>query len=138
MPFYGVYDFLVRYEQHPNRDVLERFFRDRVMHETAEQNPALWDLASPVAQVHEAAPPFMVLHGTHDSLVRVEDARHFVEQLKSVSRNPVLYAELPGAQHAFEIFHSLRTSTVVQAVDRFLTWVHSGYHAEAEGSQPAS
>lgn len=129
VPFYGVYDFLVRYDQHPNRDVLERFFRDRVMHETVEQNPALWDLASPVAQVHAAAPPFMVLHGTHDSLIAVEDARVFVQKLREVSREPVAYAEMPGAEHAWEIFHSLRTEHTVDGVHRFLEWALARHRA---------
>jgi hypothetical protein len=42
----------------------------------------------------------------------------------------VAYAEIPGAQHAFEVFHSLRTRHVVEGVDRFLAWVYSGYLAE--------
>jgi hypothetical protein len=46
----------------------------------------------------------------------------------------VAYAEIPGAQHAFEIFHSLRTSTVVSAVDRFLSWVHADYSSRGPAS----
>ncbi|MCH7708421.1 MAG: alpha/beta hydrolase, partial [Myxococcales bacterium] len=63
----------------------------------------------------------------HDSLASVEEARHFAQALQQVSKEPVCYAEIPGAQHAFEIFHGLRTSMVVQAVDRFLAWNHSRY-----------
>lgn len=122
VPFYGVYDFLVRYDQHPNREVYERFLRGKVMHETQEENPALWDLASPVAQVHEQAPPFMVLHGTHDSLALVQDARVFVQKLGAVSRNPVVYTVMPGAEHAWELFHSLRTEHTIDGVHRFLEW----------------
>ncbi|HMC51399.1 MAG TPA: hypothetical protein VKI64_01480, partial [Acidimicrobiales bacterium] len=40
------------------------------------------------------------------------------------SRSPVAYAELPGAQHAFEIFHSIRTAHTVRAVERFLATVY--------------
>ena len=36
-------------------------------------------------------------------------------------------AELPAAQHAFEVFHSPRTSYVIQAVDAFLAAVYSQY-----------
>ena len=35
---------------------------------------------------------------------------------------PDLYAELPGAQHAFDVFHSIRSAYAVRAVDRYLTW----------------
>jgi len=41
------------------------------------------------------------------------------------SRQPVVYGELPGAQHAFEIFHSLRTDHTVNAVGHFLEWTHA-------------
>jgi hypothetical protein len=38
-----------------------------------------------------------------------------------------VYAELPGAQHAFDIFPSLRTGHVIRAVERFLDYVYSGH-----------
>ena len=46
-PLYGVYDFLVRYDQHPNRGVYERFLRAQSTARVSTDNPALWDLASP-------------------------------------------------------------------------------------------
>jgi hypothetical protein len=44
---------------------------------------------------------------------------------RSVSTNPVVYAELPGAQHAFDLFHSLRFEMVVDAIEAFAAWVRS-------------
>ena len=41
----------------------------------------------------------------------------------------MLYAEIPGASHAFEIFHSVRTANVVIGVERFLAWLYSAYQA---------
>jgi hypothetical protein len=41
----------------------------------------------------------------------------------------VVYAELPGAQHAFELFHSPRTHHVIRGVHRFLGTVYSEYLA---------
>jgi hypothetical protein len=41
-----------------------------------------------------------------------------------------VYAEIPGAQHAFEIFPSLRSTFVIQGVERFLAWVYSRYARE--------
>ena len=52
------------------------------------------------------APPFMVIHGTNDSLVPIEQARAFSELLRKTSTNPVVFAELPGAQHAFDVLWS--------------------------------
>jgi len=125
VPFYGVYDFMVRYDQHVNRNVIQKFLSGRVMYETPEQNPALWDLASPVAQVHSEAPPFMVWHGSLDSLASVNDGRVFADRLREVSRNPVVYVELPGAEHAWELLHSLRTEHTVDGVHRFLEWTRA-------------
>ena len=81
--------------------------------------------SSPQAYVRADAPPFFVAHGDQDTLVLVEDARAFVERLRSTSSNPVVYAELPGAQHTFDLFHSLRFETVVDAIEAFAAWVRS-------------
>jgi acetyl esterase/lipase len=71
-------------------------------------------------------PPFFVIHGHSDSLLPVEQARLFVERLRAVADNPVVYAELPGAQHAFDVFPSIRSAHVVRAVERFLRAVRLG------------
>ncbi len=46
--------------------------------------------------------PFFVLHGRNDSLVPVQQARGFVDQLRQVSKQPVVYANCP-LQHAFDL-----------------------------------
>jgi acetyl esterase/lipase len=76
--------------------------------------------SSPVEQVRAEAPPFFVAHGDHDTYVPVSGARDFVEKLKAVSRGIVVYAELPGAQHSFDLFRSPRFESVVDAVEAFL------------------
>jgi acetyl esterase/lipase len=81
--------------------------------------------SSPQASVGPEAPPFFVAHGDQDTLVLVEDARSFVQRLRRSSSNPVVYAELPGAQHAFDLFHSIRFETVVNAIEGFAAWVRS-------------
>ena len=47
----------------------------------------------------------------------------------------VVSLELPGAQHAFELFHSPRTHHVVRAVQRFLDAVRSAHRPS--GSAPS-
>jgi len=47
-------------------------------------------------------------------------ARTFVERLRAVSTAPVAYAELPYAQHAFDILASLRCQATTSAVSDFL------------------
>ncbi|MFA1543375.1 alpha/beta hydrolase [Actinomadura monticuli] len=77
--------------------------------------------SSPLDHVRPDAPPFLVVHGDADTLVPVQEARHFADVLRKASEAPVVYAELPGAQHAFDLFHSLRFDRVVDAVEAFAT-----------------
>ena len=91
----------------------------------ALSHTALWDLASPVAQIHEHAPPFMLVHGALDSLAAVTDGRAFAQRLRRSSNNPVVYLELPGAEHGFDGVHSPRTEAVINGVHRFLDWARS-------------
>jgi acetyl esterase/lipase len=53
----------------------------------------------------------------------VEGAREFAAQLRRSSPNPVVYAELPGGQHGFDRFRSLRFEAVVDGVAAFLARV---------------
>jgi len=118
VPLYGVYDFLDRNGFGGNQSLVP-FLKNVVMKCSPVKERERWEQASPLDRIHAGAPPFFVIHGTHDALVPVEEARHFVQRLREVSRNPVVYAELPGAQHAFEIFHSPRCRHAVLAVERF-------------------
>ena len=88
--------------------------------DTNERSPS-----SPRAYVRSDAPPFFVAHGDKDTIVLVEDARRFVEELRGSSSSPVVYAELPGAQHVFDLVHSLRFEAVVDAIEAFAGWVRS-------------
>lgn len=124
VPFYGIYDFADRNDvrgRSSMRPMLERM----VMPAPLAKDPDLWDSASPVCWAREDAPPFFVIHGDQDALAFVEDARLFVTALRRRSKQPVVYAEIPYAQHAFEIFHSERTSHAVGAVHRFLEWART-------------
>jgi acetyl esterase/lipase len=128
IPFYGVYDFTDRHVIRPEMS-MEKMVADRVMQCTLEENRALWELGSPISHISDQAPPMFVIQGSHDSLVWAEEARAFVSALQSVASQPVAYAELPGAQHAFEIFHSVRTDHTVNAVGHFLEWTHAQWLA---------
>ena len=90
-----------------------------------EEIPEAWDRASPIHRVSAEAPPFFVIHGAGDTLVPVAEAREFVKALREKTRAPVVYAELAGGQHAFELFPSVRTLHTVNAVHRFLASLYS-------------
>ena len=123
--FYGVYDFTDRHGLWPD-DGLRRLLERRVLKVPFARAPEAYEKASPLSRLRPDAPPFLVLHGTHDTLVPVEGARRFAAAFRSVARAPLVYVELPGAQHAFEIFPSVRSTLVIQGVERFLAWVYSG------------
>ncbi len=125
VPFYGAYDFL----EHNGVKVAESskpsFVEKLVMKSSPTDEPRDWERASPIRCVHADAPPFFVLHGSHDSLVWVEGGRSLVAALRQVSHQPVVYAEFPGAHHAFDIFQSVRCVNAVNGVATFLAWVRS-------------
>ncbi|MBA3654792.1 MAG: alpha/beta hydrolase [Actinobacteria bacterium] len=126
VPYYGVYDMTnelgTRYGRQRLRSLVERMvFQARI-----DDDRTLFERGSPLlrAAIPTEVPPFFVIHGHSDTLVPVEEAREFVKALRSVSSEPVVYAELPGAQHAFDVFPSLRVTHVVRAVERFLAAIH--------------
>jgi acetyl esterase/lipase len=129
VPFYGVYDFTNR-EGVGRADMLP-FLERLVFKRQLSEARGVFERASPMSRVHPGAPPFLVVHGTHDSLVPVEQARLFVKILREASRAPVAYLELPQAQHAFEVFSSARTAHVVRGVARFLAYVYSAHRGVA-------
>lgn len=124
-PFYGAYDWLDR-DRVGNR-ALVPFIEKRVVKSRRAEDPTSFDRASPISRVHADAPPFLVSHGSNDSLIPVEQGRIFAERLRAASNAPVVYAELPGAQHAFDIFGSARANLTAEAVARFLGYVYGRY-----------
>jgi len=122
VPFYGVYDLLNR--DRDQIDTFLRFMEQVVMGSHPEVDPEGWASYSPLDRIHGDAPPMFLLHGDNDVLVPVQGARRFAARLAEASSNPVVYAELHGAQHAFELFPGIRTVNTIEYVERFLHHVH--------------
>ncbi|KPK14752.1 MAG: hypothetical protein AMJ62_11950 [Myxococcales bacterium SG8_38] len=120
VPVYGVYDLTNRLGT-----MLERFrtqmLEPLIMKAFLDEEPGKFHRASPIDRVHPAAPPFLIVHGDRDTLAPVEDARLFAERLREASRSEVIYAELRGAQHAFDIFASPRTARMLDGTLHFLS-----------------
>ncbi|OBI56767.1 alpha/beta hydrolase [Mycobacterium sp. E787] len=123
VPFYGIYDF-TRLD-----DSLHAMMPGLLIKSIIKQRPSThlqtFADASPIHQVNADAPPFFVLHGKNDSLAFVEQARAFTTRLREVSNQPVVYAELPYTQHAFDIFGSARAAHAAVAVEQFLAEVYT-------------
>jgi acetyl esterase/lipase len=127
VPHYGVYDFAGATGRRRAEQLRDRFFGPRVLGKDPRTHKADFEKASPLLRVGPQAPPFFVIHGAHDSLVEVHQARAFVHALREVSPEPVAYAELPGTHHAFDVFPSIRSAHVVRGVDRFLRFTYDAW-----------
>ena len=131
VPIYGVYDFTSRLGENRLPFWYKRL-ESKIMKAFREEEPEKFRRASPVEQIHPDAPPFFIIHGDRDTLAPVEEAREFASELRDMSRAPVVYAELKGGQHAFDLFCSPRTSHMLVAVLKFL----NGAFTEARLSRP--
>ena len=126
VPIYGRYDWFST--EGEGRREFVRLLEKFVVKKKFATHRGVYIDASPIREVRAGAPPFFVLHGTDDSLIPVGEAQQFVDELRAVSKSPVAYAELPNAQHGFDIFGSPRAHQSAEAVARFLSWVYAtGY-----------
>ena len=137
VPFYGVYDFTNKH-QLQKHDGLRHFFENSVMKLSLDGNEKQYEQASPLFRIHKNAPPFLIIHGDKDTVVPVEEARVFSEELRAVSSNSVGYAEISGAQHAFDMFPSLRSEHVKQGIEQFLFLLYSDYLISSRNSSRIS
>jgi acetyl esterase/lipase len=81
--------------------------------------------SSPFDYVRPDAPPLFVAHGEDDALVPASRARALAARLRDVSTSPVVYAELPGGPHNFDLFHSIRFEILTDGIEAFTAWVRS-------------
>jgi len=138
VPFYGVYDMTGDPERSGAYGTgLVDLLADKVMKVSREDDPELFEQASPDRRVTPDAPPMFVLHGMNDTLVPLAVARAFVERLRAVSAAPVASVELPGAQHAFDVLASVRCRHTTMGVVRFLDGVRADALDVATPARPA-
>lgn len=98
-----------------------------------DREPERYTRVSPMHRLRVDAPPFFIIHGDSDTLVNVAESRAFSRGLRDASDNPVLYAEMAGGQHAFDVFPSVRTCWLLRAVERFLALTYAQHLAGVEG-----
>lgn len=137
VPFYGKYDMLGEHEDDaPFAEFMER----NLMPGGRATHDALWRAMHPASHLRaltgEQAPPFLVLHGTHDQLIPVGEARWFVGELRRQYAGEVVYVELPYAHHAWDVFHSLRSDRTVEALQRYLELQYARW-CRRRGVEPA-
>ncbi|MBO9531830.1 MAG: alpha/beta hydrolase [Solirubrobacteraceae bacterium] len=131
--FYGVYDLSDPGER--QIPALRRLVEKIVFKTTVAENHDLFKLTSPMEHLRRDAVPFFVIHGDGDTLVPVAESRDFVAALRDASDHVVLYAEMPGGQHAFDMLPTWRSVPVIRAAERFLAATYAtrfGTHGETE------
>jgi acetyl esterase/lipase len=127
VPMYGVHDFT------RDRQGLWPMLEGKIFGTSYADDERSWRQASPALRIEPGAPPFLVVHGSTDAIVGVEQSRRFAAALRAGSPSPMGYAELPHAQHGFDTVATARTAYTVDAVYRFLTAVHDRTLASGAG-----
>jgi acetyl esterase/lipase len=136
IPLYGVYDWLNRSVD--NFDEFLPWLERVVVKRPSAEAPEIFDRASPLSRVHADAPPFFVIHGANDSLVKADQARSFAAALRATSSRPVVYAELPHAQHGFDLVASPRARQTIDAIERFLGVTYGDWRAQRAASRSSA
>jgi acetyl esterase/lipase len=113
---YGVYDMANRNRKRAHWDKT----RNEVMLSTYDEEPERYRAVSPIDRVHGDTPPFLIVHGTHDTLVPPGEGEQFVEVLRAADR-PVDYVPVYGAQHAFDALSSITSRTGAAVVRDWLS-----------------
>ncbi|MCW2515489.1 MAG: nlhH 12 [Mycobacterium sp.] len=116
---YGRYDWEDR--STPTRANFQGFLERVVVRRSQSRHPEIYAAASPLARIHDDAPPFFLIHGEQDTIIPVDEARTFRTALAEVSRNPVQYSEIPRAGHAFDLVDASHARRCATEVARFLT-----------------
>ena len=118
VPCYGRFDFTDRLNLWGrNHASLRKFEANKIMAPGASD--ADWDLASPIALVRGDAPPMLVIHGRHDTLIPVTEGAAFARAQREAGGS-VDHIELSGGQHAFDTLASALAWGHVRAVHHWL------------------
>jgi len=70
--------------------------------------------------------------------VKADQARSFAAALRATSSRPVVYAELPHAQHGFDLVASPRARQTIDAIERFLGVTYGDWRAQRAASRSSA
>jgi acetyl esterase/lipase len=125
---YGRYDWEDR--STATRRNFQGFLERVVVRRSQSRHPEIFAAASPIGRIHQDSPPFFLIHGEHDAIIPVDEARQFHAALAAVSRNPVQYSEIPRAGHAFDLVDSSHARRSAVEIAHFLTEVRERHEME--------
>lgn len=111
VPLYGVHDLL-----RPDGRPLWPYLASHVLKVAPADDPAAWIAASPVCCAHDRRPPFLIVHGALDALVRPDQSERLAAALREAGGPGVGLAVLPGATHGFDSIPSLRSARLADTM----------------------
>lgn len=99
---YPITNLLTRKQTKPDGTPLADLKGHHLFPESREEAPEKWRLASPVSHITRTAPPTMILHGTADNVVDIDQSRELEGKLRAagVETNLII---VPGANHAWAL-----------------------------------
>jgi acetyl esterase/lipase len=92
--------------------------------------------SSPFDYADRGSRPLLIIHGDQDTLTPARTARTLADRARGASANPVIYAELPGAQHSFDLLASLRFEAVIDGIEAFAAAIMAPKSSAAESVNP--
>jgi acetyl esterase/lipase len=102
--FFGPTDFLTLLEERGGWDNRRSMPEDQLLGGPAEDNVELAALAGPISHVDPTDPPFLIMHGSDDATVPVEQSIAFDETLRAAGVESTLIV-IDGAGHGFPREH---------------------------------
>ena len=97
------------------RDVLENFLGG-----TPEEQPELYQQASPINYLQSNLPPSLLIYAGRDHLVQAKRGQKLYDKLISTN-NAAIYLEIPWAEHAFDaVFFGISNQLALYYTERFL------------------
>lgn len=112
---YGIYDMANRNRTRAHWAKI----RNEVMRSSVDEQPERYRSVSPIDRVHPDTPPFLIVHGTHDTLVPPGEGAQYVDALRAQNR-PVDFVEVYGAQHAFDALSGITSRTTAAVIRDWL------------------
>jgi len=129
---YGRYDWQDR--STATRRNFQRFLERVVVRRSQSRHPEVFEAASPLARIHQDAPPTLLVHGELDTIIPVGEALTFHAALAAVSNNPVEFVEIPRAGHAFDLVDTSHARRLAVETARFLTEVRARHLEQRVGA----
>ncbi len=109
------------------------YLETTVIKVSPEMDRSRWDSAAPIRVATDRRPPFLVIHGAGDTVVRPMLSRRLVEALRTAGGAEAELLEVRWANHGFDFFAGPRGRAVAATAAAWLERVHSEYRERVGG-----